>query len=60
MQNLYILVLMKEAVLLSVLYWGEQSLSMTNKPLKLYFVDRCSNNNATVRYKEMLLNLQAY
>ena len=33
---------------------------MTNKPLKLYFVDRCSNNNATVRYKEMLLNLQAY
>ena len=60
MHNLYILVMMKEAVLLSVLYQGEQSLSMINKPLKLYFVGRCSNNNATVRYKKMLLNLQAY
>ena len=57
MQNLYILVLMKEAVLLSVLYWGEQSLSMTNKPLKLYFVGRCSNKNLP---QLMLLNLQAY
>ena len=57
---MYILVLMKEAVLLSVLHQGEQSLSKTNKPLKLYFVGMCSNNNVTVRYKEMSLNLQTY